>query len=77
MKLATDTGLGCVNDPSILLTEENSMISALWFWSTNKLNTFADKDDVVGITRKINGGTNGIDHRKNLLIKYKVLQCQK
>ena len=41
------------------------------FWVRNKLNDLADKDDVVGITRRINGGTIGLDHRKELLNKAK------
>ena len=42
-----------------------------WFWKKNNLNTHADRDKVVTITKKINGGTNGIEHRKELLAKYK------
>lgn len=68
--LAKDTGINCYNDPDLLLEEANSMISALWFWQKNKLNDFADKNDIVGITKKINGGTNGLEHRKKLLKKY-------
>ncbi|GAA3759295.1 hypothetical protein GCM10022270_17070 [Terriglobus aquaticus] len=45
--------------------------AAIWFWQTHALNTLADKDDVVGITRKINGGTNGLDDRKRLLQRAK------
>lgn len=41
------------------------------FWTRNKLNDLADKDDVVGITRRINGATIGIEHRKELLNKAK------
>ena len=68
--LAKDTRIDCFNDPDLLLEEANSMISALWFWQKNKLNDFADKNDIVGITKKINGGTNGLEHRKKLLKKY-------
>lgn len=41
--------------------------SAVFFWSTRKLNRFADLDDLVTITRRINGGLNGFDDRKCLL----------
>jgi|APGre2960657404_1045060.scaffolds.fasta_scaffold00085_6 putative chitinase len=41
------------------------------FWKENNLNSLADKDDLIGITKKINGGTNGIDHRRELLKKAK------
>jgi putative chitinase len=39
--------------------------SAAWFWSKNGLNTLAAKDDIVAVTKRINGGTNGIDDRKH------------
>jgi putative chitinase len=49
------------------------MISALWYWSKKKLNKYADQDDIKEITRRINGGYHGLDHRKELLDKYKML----
>lgn len=69
--LSKDARIDCLNNPDLLLQEANAMISALWFWNKNKLNDLADKDDIVGITKKINGGTNGLSHRKELLEKYK------
>ena len=68
--LSKDTGIDCYNDPDLLLEEANAMISALWFWKKNKLNDLADKNDILGITKRINGGYNGIEHRKQLLNKY-------
>lgn len=37
---------------------------AAWFWFANGLNQLADGDNLVGITRRINGGTNGRDDRQ-------------
>jgi len=68
--LSKDTRIDFLTNPDLLLQEANSMISALWFWNKNKLNELADKNDIVGITKRINGGTNGIEHRKDLLKKY-------
>lgn len=68
--LAKDTGLDCVNNPDILLTEGGAVISALWFWKSNNLNKFADKKDLVGCTKVVNGGLNGIKHRTELYIKW-------
>jgi len=68
--LSKDTRIDFLSKPDLLLQEANSMISALWFWNKNKLNDLADKNDIVGITKRINGGQNGIEHRKELLKKY-------
>lgn len=68
--LAKDTGLDCLNNPDLLLEEANAMISALWFWNLKGLNKLADKNDLKGITKRINGGYNGLSHRQELLNKY-------
>ena len=44
---------------------------ACWFWQTRDLNTLADRDDVEGITRRINGGRNGLADRKRQLTRGK------
>ena len=69
-QLANDTDLDCLKNPDLLLEEANAMISALWFWNKAGLNKLADKNDLKGITRKINGGYNGLEHRTELLKKY-------
>jgi putative chitinase len=69
-RLANDTDLDCLKNPDLLLDEPNAMISALWFWNLKGLNKLADKNDIVRITKKINGGLNGIEKRKELLKKY-------
>ena len=69
-QLANDTDLDCLKNPDLLLQEANAMISALWFWNKAGLNKLADKNDIKGITRKINGGYNGLEHRTELLKKY-------
>lgn len=63
-----------VGDEAILnepdrVSSEYAVQSAVFFWDKNNLNRFADKDDVVGLTRKINGGENGLAHRRELLNK--------
>lgn len=44
-------------------TFEGAAQSACWFWETNKLNTWADTGDIVTLTKKINGGTIGLEDR--------------
>lgn len=68
--LSKDTRIDYLNNPQWLLRESDALISALWFWNKHKLNDLADKNDIVAITKKINGGLNGLDHRKELLCKY-------
>lgn len=68
--LSKDTRIDYLNNPQWLLRESDALISALWFWNKHKLNDLADKNDILAITKKINGGLNGLDHRKELLCKY-------
>ena len=46
-----------------LSTFEGAAQSACWFWETNKLNQWADAGDMVTLTKRINGGTIGLDDR--------------
>jgi len=69
--LSKDTRIDFMSNPDLLLQESNAMISALWFWNKKGLNTFADKDDILTITKRINGGTNGLEDRKAKLVKWK------
>lgn len=57
-------GLDLIANPDLLLLDENAARSAGWFWKANNCNQFADKEDIVGLTKRINGGTNGLDDRK-------------
>jgi len=45
-------------------TFEGACQSACWFWETNNLNQYADRGDILTLTKKINGGTIGLDDRK-------------
>jgi len=44
-------------------TPNGAVESACWFWEKNNLNVFCDKKDIVGLSVKINGGSNGLDDR--------------
>jgi len=57
-------GVDLVANPDLLLEPEFAALSAAWFWSANKCGPIADADDFVGLTRKINGGTIGLDDRQ-------------
>ena len=55
-----------VVDPDKLLLPEHAAMSAGWFWSANKLNELADLGDLQGMTRRVNGGVNGLAQREAL-----------
>lgn len=57
-------GVDFVSNPDLLLRPEYAARSAAWFWSENKLSSFADKADIRGVTIKINGGLIGYEDRK-------------
>ena len=63
---ACSEGLGqdLVDDPSYLETPEGACRSAAWFWDKNNLNESADAGDILTNTKRINGGTIGLDDRK-------------
>ena len=42
-----------------------------WFWHRNKLNELADRDQLMKITKKINGGYNGLEDRGEHLTRAK------
>ena len=46
-----------------LKTFEGCVQSACWFWEANNLNQFADNGDITTMTKRINGGTLGLDDR--------------
>lgn len=60
--------MACDNEalqhPEIVEQPKYAAESAGWFWSVNRLNQLADNQDVVGMTKRINGGINGLDDRQ-------------
>jgi putative chitinase len=53
--------------PEYLQTFEGAVQSACWFWDQNGLNRFADSRDIVTMSKRINGGTIGMEDR---IMKY-------
>lgn len=56
-----------ITHPELLEKPLGAVKSAMWFWESHGLNKLADKDSVLAVTRRINGGTNGLESRKNYL----------
>ena len=65
-----DSGIDLVTDPEPYRTDLTVIIkSAIWFWNKNKLNSYCDNNDFIGLTKKINGGLNGLEDRQDKLKK--------
>ncbi|BCT33854.1 glycoside hydrolase family 19 protein [Pseudomonas protegens] len=55
-----------INTPELLEVPVYAALSAGWFWQRAGLNSLADKGDFLTITKRINGGTNGLADREAL-----------
>lgn len=56
-------GLDLENNPELAATPRVSILTAAEYWKSRNLNKYADQDDVREITRRINGGFNGLQDR--------------
>jgi putative chitinase len=63
-RFAASIGLSLEEVIADLETLDGAIESACWFWATNGLNAICDADDIVKMTKKINGGTIGLEDRK-------------
>lgn len=61
------------DDPDQAADPAVGILIAALYWSLHDLNTFADKDDLRTITKKINGGYNGLDDRETRTLRAKAL----
>ena len=52
-----------VKNPDLLTTPKYAVLTACWFWDSNKLNDICDKKDIVLLSKRVNGGTIGLDDR--------------
>jgi putative chitinase len=57
-------GVDLLSAPEVAAQPAMAVRTACWFWQTHGLNPLADADNVEAITRRINGGVNGIADRK-------------
>ena len=66
-----ECGVDCVKNPDLLLKPDMALMSACWYWKKRNINVHADADDLIMVTKKINGGTNGLNDRQNYLEAFK------
>lgn len=64
-------GIAIEQNPTLAASPSIGLHLSLEYWADRKLNILADSDDIIGITRRINGGVNGLDDRKAQLAKLK------
>jgi putative chitinase len=58
-------GVDLIMEPDLVATPQYAALTAGWFWNTQKLNALAEAGDWTGLTKRINGGTIGLEDRKN------------
>jgi len=56
-------GVDFVINPDLVATPQYAAMTGGWFWSTHNCNALAEAQDWIGLTKKINGGTIGLDDR--------------
>ena len=72
-RVADLTQLPLLDQPELLEIPSNGMKAACIFWTDKRCNSFADADNIAGLTLRINGGDNGLPERKAALAKAKTI----
>lgn len=70
---AKGVGMSTEEAADYVRTMKGAFESACWFWKTNGIANFADADDIIGMSKKINGGTIGLEDRKLRYSKAKAI----
>lgn len=66
-------GVDFLAHPEKLEEPEYAVASAYWYWQSHGCNELADLNDSIKVTRRINGGTNGLDDRLRYLGRAKTV----
>lgn len=72
-RMGNRCGVDFEGHPEWVVASEHALKPALAEWTEGNLNAAADRDDILAITKRINGGTNGLADRKQWLAKLKPL----
>lgn len=68
-RLGRAAGLDLEAEPELACAPEHALAVALAFWTWKGLDALADRDDLVAVTRRINGGSHGLADRRAWLDK--------
>jgi putative chitinase len=66
-------GIDLTKLPEKAAEPEIAVLTACLYWTDRNINAYADKNDVVTVTKKINGGTNGLQERRDFTAKLMAL----
>lgn len=72
-RVGRQIGIDLESHPEIVSHPSLGLLVGCVYWADRKLNAKADADDLMGLTRAINGGTNGLEDRKVQTAKAKAL----
>lgn len=64
-------GVDFVKNPDLVGEIPYSLDVAGWFWNKRNINAYADADNIKRVTKRVNGGYNGLDDRSAWLLKCK------
>ena len=64
-RFGESVGMSAEEAAEYVATPAGAVESACWYWDSRNLNAIADGDDVKAMTKKINGGTIGLEDRQN------------
>ena len=70
-QLSEASGQNFIDKPEQVAEPEWALTSACWYWKKNNINKYADEDDVHMVTKRINGGYNGLQDRQHYLEEFK------
>jgi len=70
-KFSQAMGVDFLSNPDLVASPQYAVTAAGWFWDMRNINRFADQDDLLRVTRLVNGGKNGLADREKYLKRAK------
>lgn len=69
--LGETLNIDLVGNPKLAGEPKLSLVIACEYWKSRSINGHCDRDDLERVTRRVNGGLNGLDDRRQYLVKAK------